>query len=79
MYQLKQARSYTKEHLNNEGKYHLEIIDLEDNIIRIKYINSRHLSQTIWNTLIQYSDDDQIEPIKSWPCDCKNGARTAGC
>jgi hypothetical protein len=55
------------------------VIDLEDNIIRVK-INSRHLSQTIYNSFIRYSsDENDNSPIKAWYCSCRAGARTVGC
>ena len=53
------------------------MIDYEHNIIRVK-IHSRHLSQTVYNTFIQYGINC-AEPIEAWYCDCRSGARTVGC
>ena len=77
VYQLKQSKSYTQEHLNDDGEYEYEFIDYEKEILRVK-INSRHKSQTIYNTFIKYSSDIN-SPIGGWYCDCRAGARVVGC
>jgi hypothetical protein len=84
VYQLKQARSYTREHLNEEGLYEFEFIPEESDLIKIK-INSRHLSQTVYTVFIELNKSNdknskkENSPIKSYYCDCKNGSRTVGC
>ena len=77
VYQLKQSKSYTQEHLNDNGEYEFEFIDYDEGIIRVK-INSRHKSQTIYNTFIKYNKSLN-SPIDGWYCDCRAGARVAGC
>lgn len=43
LYQLKQSKSYTREHLSNDGSYNFEFIKEDINMIQVK-INSRYLS-----------------------------------
>lgn len=76
VYQLKQAKSYTREHLDENGDYTFEVFQLQAKIIREK-IESRHRSQTVYNTFIKYSNNKR-NPIESWYCDCKAGARVVG-
>ena len=78
IYQLKQAQSYTREHLNSEGLYEFEFVPEEKNLVKVK-LNSRHLSSTIYTIFIEFDKNDSKEPIKSWCCDCKSGLRTVGC
>ena len=76
MYQIKQAKSYVLEQLNANGNYTFEFIKIPDieNLIRVK-INSRHLSQTIYNTFIKFENTNNGSPNFAWYCDCKAGAR----
>ena len=53
IYQLKQARSYTNEHLDEQGNYMFELYEEEENILHVK-LKSRHQSQTVHNIWIQY-------------------------
>ncbi len=78
IYQLKQAKSYTQEHLNENGLYEFEFIPEKRDLVKIKLI-SRHLSNTIYTLFIQYDISNKNEPIKAYYCDCKAGARTIGC
>lgn len=45
VYQLKQAKSYTKEHLDTQGLYTIAINRENNSIIRVK-IQSRHSPQS---------------------------------
>ena len=60
VYQLKQARSYTFEHLDENGNYLFEINEQEDNqyekIIHVK-LHSRFQSQKIHDAWIEYNPD----------------------
>jgi hypothetical protein len=80
VYQLKQARSYTREHINDQGLYEFEFIPESTDLIKVK-LKSRHLSNTIYTLFIQYdvSGVSNSEPIKAYYCDCRSGARTIGC
>lgn len=59
IYQLKQAKSYTKEHLDDEGDYYFEILLPEKNLLRIK-LRSRFRARTIYNTYIQFSKNKSM-------------------
>lgn len=76
VYQLKQAASYTREHLTDEGDYILYSHKEEADIVRVR-IQSRHTSAKQYQLWIQY--ENGFDPIKGWYCQCKNGARTVGC
>jgi hypothetical protein len=75
-YQLKQAQSYAEEHTAGDGMYELFVHRQERNILRLQ-IQSRHTSSKVYNLWIEYSQG--INPIISWYCQCKVGARTVGC
>lgn len=75
-YQLKQAQSYAEEHTARDGMYQLFVHRQERNILRLQ-IQSRHTSSKVYNLWIEYSQG--INPIISWYCQCKVGARIVGC
>ena len=86
VYQLKQARSYTFEHLDENGNYMFEIYEEVDTfgvekIVHIK-LNSRHQSQTKHDAWIHYNPNLKLtegqNPILNWYCTCKTGARIFG-
>lgn len=72
-YQLKQAKSYTGEHVHDDGLYELSVHKQCRNVIRVQ-IQSRHTLSKIYNLWIEYVEE--VNPIKSWYCQCKAGART---
>jgi hypothetical protein len=78
VYQFKQAKSYSREHLNDDGLYEFEFIPENKNLIKIK-INSRHSSSTIYTLFIKIDRNETSDLIKAYYCDCKVGARTIGC
>ncbi|KAL1497411.1 hypothetical protein ABEB36_008388 [Hypothenemus hampei] len=73
VYHLKQASSYTREHMSDELYVHQEELD----ILRVK-LQSRHTSSKQYQLWIRY-EKDSFDPIRGWYCQCKNGARTVGC
>lgn len=77
VYQLKQASSYAREHLNDDEGYILFAHREEPGVIRIK-IQSRHTSAKQYQLWIRY-ESNSFDPIKEWYCQCKNGARVVGC
>jgi hypothetical protein len=77
IYQLKQAKSYTVEHLASHEDYTVELLENEKNLIRVK-IPSRHKSQKIYNIFIRFSLRSKQKPIEGWYCDCVAGARNVG-
>ena len=72
IYQLKMARSYTYEHLQN-GDYVLMIDDSITGVLRVS-IQSRHTSAKKYLVWVEY---DEVL-VKSWYCQCKAGARVVG-
>jgi hypothetical protein len=82
VYQLKQAKSYTAEHLDENGNYLFEIYEEEqESIIHVK-LRSRFSSQTIHDLWIKYDSkltlQEGQQPIISKYCTCQQGARTFG-
>lgn len=75
-YQIKQAKSYTQEHLASDGMYKLFIHKESTDILRVR-IQSRHITSKQYNLWIQYTIG--INPITGWYCQCKTGVRTVGC
>ena len=73
VYQIKQAKSYTDEHLK-DGQY---TISVQQNCPEIVYglIQSRHVSKKKYHVWIKYHESG----IVSWYCKCKAGARVIGC
>ncbi|KAK3109143.1 hypothetical protein FSP39_023866 [Pinctada imbricata] len=78
VYQLKQASSYTKEHLDDYGDYSFDIHHLAEGMIRVR-IQSRHISAKRYFLWIEFDFSDVNEPIKAYYCQCKAGMRTVGC
>jgi len=77
IYQLKQASSYAREHMSDEGNYVLYVHQEESDILRVK-LQSRHTSSKQYQLWIRY-ERDSFDPIRGWYYQCKNGARTVGC
>ena len=77
-YELKQARCYTLEHLSENGDYKIEIHPEAEDLLRVR-IQSRHSGFKRYFLWIQLSPDDETDPVQSWYCQCKAGARTLGC
>lgn len=76
VYQIKQARPYVEEHLDDDGSYFIELEESDENILRCT-IQSRHSNATRYKVWIQYSLIG--DPIRAWYCTCSSGARTVGC
>ena len=72
VYQVKQAPSYSKEHMCN-GSYNILIHKENQNLVKVK-IQSRHIRS--W---VEFDPNDIQELITSWYCTCKVGARVVGC
>lgn len=73
VYQLKLARSYTCEHLDEDGEYIIMLNDDIEDILRAK-IQSRHTSSKSYLLWIEYGP----AIIKGWYCQCRAGARVVG-
>ena len=73
-YQLKQARSYTTEHLSEDGAYLVKVTNQRQDLLRAQ-IQSRHRNAVKYNLYIQYN----TKMITGWYCKCPNGSRVVGC
>lgn len=74
IYRLKQARSYTTEHLYSNGLYTFQVSKERPDLIRAQ-IQSRHKNSTKYDVYVQYNK----KSISGWYCTCPNGARVVGC
>lgn len=85
VYQLKQAASYTREHLagslavddDEDNHYIMYVHKEEDGVLRVK-MQSRHTSSHQYQLWIRYTKEG-FDPIQGWYCKCKNGSRVVGC
>ncbi|XP_062619706.1 uncharacterized protein LOC134281247 [Saccostrea cucullata] len=73
VYQVKMAKAYTQEHLQDDGTYEILVNEDLDGIIGAK-IQSRHVSSKKYSCWVKYEDGVVI----SWYCKCKAGARIVG-
>ena len=73
VYQLKLAKSYTSEHLDDDGDYICMVNDEIEGILRAR-IQSRHISSKSYMLWISYSSVS----VNSWYCQCRAGARVVG-
>ena len=79
-YQLREAASYLAEILDPDDRAELSFVRTTPTIIRLN-IRSRHRSNTEYRVYVEYEpyDDSDVNSIKRYCCDCKNGLRTVGC
>lgn len=73
-YQLKQAKSYTREHMSEDGEYSIDVHLHAPGLMRSR-IQSRHINAKKYFCWIEYDP----EQILAWFCQCKAGQRTVGC
>lgn len=78
IYQLKQALSYSSEHVSDDGGYEIFVGKNNPDILQAK-IQSRHVSSKSYNIWIRYDSADTGDPVKYWYCQCRSGARLVGC
>ncbi|CAF2624748.1 unnamed protein product [Rotaria sp. Silwood2] len=74
IYQLKQARSYTTEHVSSNGAFMVKVANERPDLIRAQ-VQSRHKNSTNYDVYVQYNKTN----ISGWYCTCKNGSRVVGC
>ena len=74
------AKSYLAELLGRNDEVSLKNVYLSATIIRVD-IRSRHSESVSYRTYVEYepSVNNDANSIKRYYCECKNGARTAGC
>ena len=76
VYQIRQAKSYSKEHQTDAGKDQIFVNKEQDGVLKDQ-IRSRHTSSRTYNLWIEHSTS--LNPITGWFCTCKIGARVVGC
>ena len=74
-YQIKLCASYAEEHMNEDGDFLIQVSKETDKVIR-QQIQSRHSNSVRYTVWIQFSLTG--DPITSWYCTSKAGARTVG-
>ena len=77
-YQLKQAKSYTREHQSEDSEYKIDVHNLAPGLLRIR-IQSRHVNAKQYFCWIEYNSGNANAQIVAWFCQCKAGQRTVGC
>ena len=78
IYQLKQAKSYTYEHINESGDYSVSVSNIIPGLLRAQ-LQSRHVSSKKYFVYVQYDNClNGCNKIKAWYCQCRTGARTVG-
>ncbi|XP_060085338.1 synaptogenesis protein syg-2-like [Ylistrum balloti] len=65
VYQLKQAKSYIKEHLAEDGQYELMLCREKPDLIKVQ-VRSQHVASKVYNLWIEYSNG--LTPISGWYC-----------
>jgi hypothetical protein len=73
IFQLKQAKSYANEHINDDGVYEILVSTETSGLLRAK-IQSRHSNRKKYNAIIQYNNRTVLE----WCCQCPYGNVTIG-
>ena len=73
VYQVKQAKHYTDEHLR-DGDYKISVQKSAENLLHC-LIQSRHISSKQYHVWVEYNSNS----ITAWYCQCKAGARVVGC
>ena len=75
VYQIRQAKSYSKEHQTDAGKYQIFVNKEQDGVLKDQ-IRSRHTSSRTYYLWIEHSTS--LNPITGWLCTCKSGAMVVG-
>ena len=78
-YQLKLARSYLAELMDEHNNVAMMYVKEAPNIVRLD-IRSRHVKRQVYRVYIDYeARRNDIGGIRRYWCECPNGKRTAGC
>lgn len=73
-YQIRKARDYAAEHINENGDFSFHVSKLEDGILRCR-VQSRHVNATKYKLAVQYN----ATSVLGYCCMCTVGKRTLGC
>jgi hypothetical protein len=74
IFQIKQARSYVNEHINENGQYEVLVYSEEDGLL-LASIQSKHSTRKQYYAIIKYNPTTVLE----WCCQCPNGNNIIGC
>ena len=77
-YQLKHAKSYSREHLSDDGDYTINIHNQAPGLLRIR-IQSWHINAKRYFCWVEYRTANVDEKILAWFCQCLAGQRNVGC
>ena len=75
VYQIRQAKWYSKEHQTETGKYKV-FVNKGQGVLNAQ-IRSRQSSSKTYNLWIEHNIS--FNPITGWFCTCKSGDRVVGC
>ena len=73
VYQLKMAKLYTQEHVDEHGGYEIHVNTDDDKLLCAK-LNSRHISSKEYKLFVHY----ELSSVTAWYCTCRAGARVVG-
>ncbi|CAF1618999.1 unnamed protein product [Didymodactylos carnosus] len=73
VFQVKQARSYTVEHLDLDGEYEIRVRKEDKQLLRVN-LQSKHSARKNYHILIKYNDETGTGAC----CQCSVGSRTVG-
>ncbi|CAF5091240.1 unnamed protein product, partial [Rotaria magnacalcarata] len=82
-YQIKQAKSYIREHLkqsslvDNDMEFIIELCAQYDDLVRVRF-ESRHCNNKNHIATVQFKLYTK-SPISGWYCTCTSGWRDVGC
>ncbi|CAF2041646.1 unnamed protein product [Rotaria magnacalcarata] len=82
-YQIKQAKSYIREHLkqsplvDNDMEFIIELCAQYDDLVRVRF-ESRHCNNKTHIATVQFKLYTE-SPISGWYCTCTSGWRDVGC
>ncbi|CAF1214590.1 unnamed protein product [Didymodactylos carnosus] len=74
VFQIKQAKSYSTEHINEDGQYEILVSTDNSNLLRAN-IQSKHSNRKNYNVIVEYNR----KTVTGYCCECPNGNRTVGC
>lgn len=84
VYQLKQSKCYSADHMDENGNYLFELYEeeIENEITIHVQLRSRFSSQSIHNLWVEYNPTLSLTegqaPILNYYCECRAGARIFG-
>ena len=77
-YQLKQTKSYTREHLSEDGDYNINVHNQGPGHLKVR-IQSRHINAKRYFCWVEYNTAMVDDKIVAWFCQFLARQRTVGC